>query len=222
MEEPNDSNNTQKYDAFPTKPDELHTVREETINLYDALLKLEQRQPQETDLITAAKVLPDSEEYSKLKAAGVTDEEIEKRKIPRAKLKAAGFAFVNRIYLPYKGEEMQKPLINEIINGEDYGKKTLLTTEEMAQLRIAQENPLITPDIREEMRMDMLSFMLDGKNGRPRNFEKLSNIFHLVTYEMDDAERETFENFFGAFMQAQIEIEVNIESSAQNFDFIFL
>lgn len=164
-----------------------------------ALEHREARAAQPDDVITVAQVTPQDVEYQHLLNAGVTEDEMRSKGIARQRLQDAGFAFVNRMYLPNKMETMEKPLINTSVNGYDFGSRILLRQEELDLIATEQSKSLQGIDIN-AMREDMLLLMMSAHYDRPRNFRQRNNAFMLARHQLQD--QAQFDNYFQQWADA--------------------
>lgn len=150
--------------------------------LFKVFKKKEERLADPNEKILVGKIKETDPEFQKLLQAGLTREEITERQIPRGLLQQAGFAFNN---YPFLG--IEKPLINSVVNGVNYGQRKLLTGEELETIKKYQrENPELYGGDKissDDFRQTMLSFLLTAENILPMHVDGKSNFLNLcITY----------------------------------------
>jgi hypothetical protein len=157
---------TQLTDEQPN--DELNEGKKlPTIDhVYEAIKQEESREADPEEIIPVGNITEDDVEYKKLTYVGVDPENIKGGKIKRKQLLEAGFVFNNTPL----GRLMEKPLIKAIIDGVDYGKRKLLTKEELATIQNYQavngdSFKLEGTDI-QDLRRDMIRFLMSASDPR--------------------------------------------------------
>lgn len=144
-------------------------------SFYDSWKENENKVPNMNDVIHVGKMNKTNEEYQKLVDNGLSESDINNGNIKRGDLLKAGFAFINRI----GGGE--KPLINVVLNGKDFGELKLLTNEELETVKEYQNsNPEkygLKGENLDEIRKDMFSFLAASSRVRSRLGSK-SNAFN--------------------------------------------
>lgn len=99
-------------------------------------------------------------------------------------LQQAGFAFNN---YPFLG--IEKPIINVVVDGVDYGKRKLLTAEELGSIKKYQrENPSLygSSEISSDnFRHRLFSFLVTAENILPMHVDSKSNFVKLCINRID-------------------------------------
>lgn len=111
-----------------------------------------------------------------LMAVGTSMEDVRRGYITRGQLLKAGFVFNNVI----GGGE--KPIIAVVINGEDFGKKSLLTKEELELVtQYQKDNGYVPKSIDfDDLRRDMVGFILANTSNRPMGLWNRNNARRIV------------------------------------------
>lgn len=145
---------------------------------YKTLVKQEFVVADPNELIFIGPIKRDDHEYQKLVETGVPEQAISERRITRRDLLNAGFAFNNQPLLA-----IEKPLINAVINGVNYGERKLLTREE---LEIVKQYQRQYPELygseetaSDEFRKDLLSFILTSQDVLPDYIKNRVNFLRL-------------------------------------------
>lgn len=177
-----------------------------TKSLYE-LLKVEEAKPADpNEMIPVGKISEEDPEYQKLIQAGVSIEEFETKKIPRRKLLEAGFVFNNQPLFA-----IEKPLINIEIDGVDYGKRKLLTGEELEKLKQYQR---AHPDLygfdgvsSDEFREEMYRFLLTAEQPLPPHVEDKVNFYRMNA--LDEIKQPDFAELVRLHRQNLIKSDAN-------------
>jgi hypothetical protein len=172
-------------DAAPTEP------RPESAfdQAYNDIKTAEAAKPNPEEIIRLHPIRQgENPEYDILLSHGVTEEEINSGLIARQKLLDAGFVFHNKI----GGGE--KPLLNAEINGVDYGKRTLLTQDELDTVIAFQAKYPGTFGLQghslEDVRKDMLLFLHTATDPRQIGMKHRSSVFYKATEGRRDARKQ--------------------------------
>lgn len=130
-----------------------------TDDVYQKLKDMEELPPDMSEEIPVASLKNEDPEFSVLLHAGVSEDELRGGRVAREKLLRAGFIFNNK---PLPG--IEKPLINISFDGVDWGKRSLLTQEELNKVVTYQRehaeefgDDTVASD---ELRSDILQYLL--------------------------------------------------------------
>lgn len=152
---------------------------------YEKLVELEVTStPDPYERIPSGIVKPSDAEYQLLIDAGADPQEISSGRITRHILLSAGFVFNN-----YPFAHVEKPLINVVIDGVNYGKRKFLTSEELVMLKAVQRAHPETyggDEIAEDdFRKDVLSMLSASNFILPHHIENKVNFLRVCANEFD-------------------------------------
>lgn len=152
--------------------------------LYEFYKSEEAKSADPEELIKVGDISPDNPEYQLLTQKGVSPEEITSGRIQRRKLLSAGFIFNNVLG---NGE---KPIIMATIDDIDFGKRKLITKEELEKIRQYQLQNLISPNLQDidKLRRDMLSFIQGSPDPRPLSYRSPVNVYRLAMHGITNAD----------------------------------
>lgn len=158
-------------------------------SIYEQFTLLEKKPGNPDDLIPYFRLDPNSDEYRTLRAAGFSEDDLVEHRIRRGDLLKAGFVFDNRLFL-----SMERPIIDYVIDGVDYGSKRFLTRAELDKIvEYQREHPdeFGGPEIAsDQFRRDMLSLLLTARTipgwiKAKKNFLRLSVAHIPREYDLD-------------------------------------
>lgn len=152
---------------------------------YEGLVQLEVASiPDPKEKIPSGKIDLTDYEYEVLINHGASKEDILRGNLTREVLLHAGFAFNN-----YPFAHVEKPLINAVIDGVDYGRRKFITEPELAMIKQYQRvnHDLYGGDFIESdgFRKDMLSLLLCSNVMLPTHIENKVNFLRHSAIKMD-------------------------------------